>query len=59
MHCLKLPQVADIISCAQVEKNKKYEKKYNDIDVGYNRIFFLRAKQYRFRLYRNFGFGKS
>jgi hypothetical protein len=45
MHCLKLPQVADIISCAQVEKNKKYEKKYNDIDVGYNRIFFLRAKQ--------------
>ena len=27
------------------EKNKKYEKKYNDVDNGNNRIFLLRAKQ--------------
>jgi len=33
-----------MISCAQTEKNKKYEKKYNDIDDGDNRIFLLRAK---------------
>ena len=52
--------MADIISCAQAEKNnKKDEKKYNDIDDGDNRIFLLRAKQYRFRLCRNCGFGKS
>ena len=42
----------------KLKKNKKYEKKYSDIDVVYNRIFLLRAKQYRFCLYRNDGFGK-
>ena len=26
MHCLKLPQVADIINCTQAEKNKKMKK---------------------------------
>jgi len=31
-------QVADMISCAQAEKN---EKKYNDIDYGDIRIFLL------------------
>jgi len=60
IHALfKITAVADMISGAQAEKNKKDEKKYNDIDVGYNRIFFLRAKQYRFRLCRNFGFDKK
>jgi len=45
MDCLKLPQVADMISCAQAEKkNKNDEKKYNDTDDGGNRIFLLRAK---------------
>jgi len=44
---------------SKLKKNKKYEKKYNDIDDDDSSFFFLRAKQYRFRLYRNFGFGKS
>lgn len=35
-------QVADMISCAQNEKN---EKKYNDIDYGDNRTFLRWAKQ--------------
>ena len=26
IRCLKLPQVADMISCAQVEKNKKIKR---------------------------------
>jgi GLPGLI family protein len=38
-------QVADMISCAQTKKNKNSEKKYNDIDDGDNRTFFLWAKQ--------------
>ena len=42
---IKLPQVADMISCAQTEKNKKDEKKYNDIDDGDNRPFLRCAKQ--------------
>ena len=36
--------MTNIISCAQTEKNKKDEKKYNDTDDGGNRIFLLRAK---------------
>ena len=35
-------QVADMISCAQNEKN---EKKYNDIDYGDNRTYLRWAKQ--------------
>ena len=41
MHCLKFPQVADMIPSAQPEKND--EKKYTDIKYGDGRIFFLRA----------------
>jgi hypothetical protein len=44
MHCIKLPQVADMIGWAQTGKNKNDEKKYNDTDDGGNRIFLLRAK---------------
>ena len=35
-------QVADMISCAQAEKN---ERKFYDIDYGDNRTFLLWAKQ--------------
>jgi hypothetical protein len=34
-------------------------KNDSDSDDGDNRIFLLRAKQYRFCLCRNSGFGKS
>jgi hypothetical protein len=35
----------DIIGRRKLKKNKKDEKKYNDIDYGDDRIFLLRAKQ--------------
>jgi len=38
-------QVADMISCAQAEKNIKNEKRYNDIDCGDNKTFFRWARQ--------------
>jgi hypothetical protein len=38
MHCLKLPQVANMVSCAQLKKMKTI-KKHNDTDDGGNRIF--------------------
>ena len=37
--------VLNVARKLKMKKNKKDEKKYNDIDYGDSRIFFLRAKQ--------------